>query len=144
MSNLTVNVYSKSPDLLGRLLSNFAHTPFYGEDGRVFASVEGWWYWYTTGSKHDHLMELHGFAAKKAGREYPHVREVTPALLREAYRRKLRDNPHIADMLKEFDGEFEHYYVFNGKKVPADRYLWTAKLWEELRDELRNELHNAR
>ena len=132
-----MNVYSKSPDRLGRLLSNFAHTPFNGENGRVFASVEAWWYWYVTGCKHNHLMGLHGFAAKRAGKEHPRVREVTPALLREAYRRKLRDNPQIADMLRQYDGEFEHYYVYNGKKVSADRHLWTVKLWEELRDELR-------
>jgi predicted NAD-dependent protein-ADP-ribosyltransferase YbiA (DUF1768 family) len=35
-----INVYSKSEDELGSLLSNFAHTPF-EINGVGFASVEG-------------------------------------------------------------------------------------------------------
>ncbi|MEK7570047.1 MAG: hypothetical protein AAB515_01200 [Patescibacteria group bacterium] len=40
MENNTLNVYSKSDDPRGRLLSNFSHHPF-TLDGQNFASVEG-------------------------------------------------------------------------------------------------------
>ena len=39
-----INVFSKSRSKLGRMLSNFAHTPF-TLDGVKFESVESWWYW---------------------------------------------------------------------------------------------------
>lgn len=40
MENNTVNIYSKSDDPRGRLLSNFSHHPFI-LDGQKFESVEG-------------------------------------------------------------------------------------------------------
>ena len=132
-----INVYSKSDSELGRLLSNFANTPFTDDRGRQYASVEGWWYWHVTGQKHPHLCGLHGWQAKQEGKKFPRVQEVTPEILRKVYLRKLRDNPHIRDMLLAYDGEFDHYYVYNGRKVPAPQWLWTAQLWAQVRDELR-------
>lgn len=38
-----INVYSGGATELGRLLTNFAHTPFENEYGK-FESVEGFWY----------------------------------------------------------------------------------------------------
>lgn len=61
-----INVYSKGKTELGRLLSNFSHTPFYGND-ILFNSVEGWWQWFTTGKEYDYLKYLYGFKAKKRG-----------------------------------------------------------------------------
>jgi hypothetical protein len=40
-----INVYSRGNTELGRLLSNFAHTPFSHPEFGEFASVEGFWYW---------------------------------------------------------------------------------------------------
>jgi hypothetical protein len=102
-------------------------------------SVEGWWYWYATGKKHDYLTQLYGFNAKKEGRKYPKVNEITPEILIQVYRVKLDQNPVIKQLLREFDGTFDHYYVYGGKKVPATKWLWTAKLWEQLRDELKQQ-----
>ena len=131
-----INVYSKSDSKLGRLLSNFAHTPFVG-GGRTFASVEAWWYWYTTGKKHGELCGLYGFAAKAAGRKYTQVAAVTPAVLKQVYLLKLAAHPDIREMLlASGDEPFDHFYVYDGVKVPATRWLWTAKLWAEVRAEL--------
>jgi hypothetical protein len=60
-----INIYSKAATQLGRMLSNFYHAAFeYGKYG-YFESVEGFWYYYFTGQKHEHLRTLYGIAAKK-------------------------------------------------------------------------------
>lgn len=135
-----INVYSKSEHPLGRLLSNFAHTPFMGDNGMRFESVEGWWYWYTTGKIHPELAKLYGFRAKQEGKKYSQTKVVTHEILAQVYRAKLRDNPEILTQLLAYSGEFEHYYVFNGNKVPATKWLWTARLWEKIRDEYKTML----
>lgn len=61
-----INIYSKGKTEIGRKLSNFALFPFTCEDGK-FNSIEGYWYWLSC--KDDRLRQLHGFAAKKLGRE---------------------------------------------------------------------------
>ncbi len=132
-----INVYSQSEDELGRLLSNFAHTPFDFEDNH-FESVEAWWYWYSTGKQHHQLKTLYGFNAKHEGKKYQKVSLITPDILIQIYRVKLEQNPYIKQLLIQYDGEFDHYYVYNDKKVPATKWLWTAKLWETVRDEMLN------
>lgn len=131
-----INIYSKSDSELGRLLSNFARTPF-EKNGHRFESVEGWWYWYTTGKQYEHLKSLYGWKAKEEGRKYPRVNEVTPEVLANVYRVKLECNPKVLSMLLGYGGEFDHYYIMQGRKVPADKWLWTAKLWEQIRDEIK-------
>lgn len=62
-----INVYSRGETAVGRWLSNFTRCSLETEDGN-FESIEGYWYWLTT---HDcELRELHGFLAKKVGREF--------------------------------------------------------------------------
>ena len=39
-------------------------------------------------------------------------------------------------MLLNYNGEFDHYYVYGDKKVIPESTVWTAKLWEQIRDEL--------
>jgi len=129
-----INVYSKSESELGRLLSNFAHTPF-KLNGLLFQSVEAWWYWYITGEQHYELARFYGFRAKQEGRKYAQTQHVTPEVLKEVYRAKLQYHPEIAEMLAASTDEFDHYYVFGGKNVPATEWLWTAKLWETIRKE---------
>jgi hypothetical protein len=125
-----INVYSKGRTQLGRLLSNFAETPFWGGEHH-FYSVEAWWYWFTTGKQHDQLKRLSGFAAKKAGRKFNRVKFVTPALLKSVYSAKLEFNTELAEMLADNELPFAHYYVYGGKPV-GNRHAWTAELWSEL------------
>ena len=130
-----INIYSKSDSELGRLLSNFAHTPFV-LNGLKFESVEGWWYWFVTGKKYVKLRKLHGFEAKQFGRQFERVCEVKENDLREAYLSKLTYNPDIKEMLLAYKGRFTHFYVMNGNRVEAKDTLWTAKLWEKIREEI--------
>ena len=128
-----INVYSKGKTKLGKLLSNFAYTPFKGGE-RIFGSVEAWWYWYLTGKQYDHLLPLHGFKAKQEGRKCRRVpdRVITEDMLKQVYERKLICNPYIKPLLDECDLPFEHYYVYGGKVVPS-KFKWTATLWAQLR-----------
>lgn len=62
-----VNVYSKAQTLGGRWASNFTFAPFTHPRHGDFNSVEALWYWLST--RDDRLRALHGFEAKRLGRE---------------------------------------------------------------------------
>lgn len=131
-----INVYSKGATQLGRLLSNFAHTPFTGGN-REFASVEGWWHWYCTGKKFHHLADLYGFKAKQEGKKYERVQVPDRKVLFSVYKRKIECNDNIRRMLVESTLPFTHYYVYGGKVVQTD-WEWTGSLWNEVRDHFRS------
>lgn len=136
-----VNVYSQGRTELGRLLSNFAHTPFTGPDGE-FASVEGYWYW--LGAREhpmrERLRTLSGFAAKKFGRtlrapDWPKGPEFQ-AKIRAALQAKAQQHPRIRKLLGECPLPLAHYYVFNGRVRPAGGE-WILREWGAIRDEVR-------
>lgn len=133
-----INVYSKSTSKLGRLLSNFTHTPFI-VGGKRFESVEAFWYWYMTDA--DAMRFLYGSNAKRVGKMLTKVRDhPSRALLKMVYYVKLRYNPEIQRLLlASGDEEFEHYYMQQGKRFYPEQWGWTAELWAEIREELKNE-----
>lgn len=61
-----INIYSKGKTELGRFLSNFSYSPINTEDGK-FNSIEGYWYWLSTGKKFEKLRVLYGYKAKQVG-----------------------------------------------------------------------------
>lgn len=63
-----VNAYSKGNTELGRWLSNFTKAEFYHPQYGRFTSMEGFWYWCSTGRKHTDLRNLYGYQAKLVGR----------------------------------------------------------------------------
>ena len=63
-----INVWSRGTTDLGRDLSNFAHTPFVHPRYGPFQSVEGFWYWLSTGQKEIKLRHLWGYLAKEEGK----------------------------------------------------------------------------
>lgn len=147
-----VNVYSKSRCLLGRLLSNFAHTPI--ESGGIkFESIESWWY-YTkmvninsnslfpifTDEQMESVSKSIGKEAKKIFRDLYKEDSVTynPTKdeVKEAYILKAESNENVKKLLLENNLPFSHYYMMFDKKVNADDYLWTAELWNEVKEEL--------
>lgn len=132
-----INVYSRGDTTLGRILSNFALTPF-TYLGKTYNSVEGFWYTTTTGKD---FSNLSGVLAKIKGRQAPHkFVHPTEKVLLQVYRSKLRDNPYISKWLLENELPFAHFYVMYGKRVSADKFLWTADLWRKLTDELKAKL----
>jgi len=126
-----INVYSKGNTEIGRLLSNFAHTPFTHPKYGHFESVEGLWYYLSSGCQGEELRELYGFEAKKVGRqimeniqwstvegkERPNeANEEFIEDIKEGIRQKLRENRDILNKLcKTQDLPLVHYYVYYGK-----------------------------
>jgi len=127
-----INVYSKGVTELGRLLSNFAYTPFTGGP-HTFASVEGWWQWYCTGKQHYDLKTLYGIRAKSAGKQYTRTQTPTKEVLFKVYCCKIECNPEIRTMLIQSTLPFTHYYNYGGKIVHT-QWEWTGSLWNEVRD----------
>lgn len=131
-----INIYSKSKTELGRILSNFAHTPFTTVNHGKFASVEGFYYWLKSGMQYDELRNLHGFQAKSVGRKFPIVKnENFDLICKQVIRYKLMQNRQVYDLLKASSLPFTHYYSYSGKIVQADN-KW-ADWWEELRDKIK-------
>lgn len=134
-----INVYSKGKSKLGRMLSNFAHTPF--TFGQVeYASVEAWWYYSNLKamgipeSGLAALAKMHGYEAKKNGQMMierlgvkppPHK----PDELLEIYRTKLDAHPQLRQMLLANTLPFDHYYVDAAGKRKDTFYAWTGLLW---------------
>lgn len=146
-----INVYSKSRSKLGRMLSNFAHTPIKIREDH-FESIESWWYYKKMNNINasalfpiftlEQLSEI----KKKIGKDakeffrslYKYDSESyspTKEELKEAYLQKLIEHPHIEKALFENKLPIAHYYMMFDKKISADSTLWTAQLWEEIRSE---------
>lgn len=126
-----INIFSRGKTKLGRILSNFANTPFEYE-GASFQSVEGALFYYRTGDAR--FINLHGNEAKKLGKELEAIRKETPELLREWYNAKILANPEIIDMLLDNDLPFAHYYLMYGKKI--DKELTSPEIWKDFTNEL--------
>lgn len=119
-----INVYSQGKTELGRLLTNFANTPFVCEDG-AFTSVEGYWYW--LGTREPILRTVHGYKAKQLGKTFTNSvsldADIFRTKIRKAINAKINAHPHIKQLLKESTLPLEHYYVFNGIVKDAG-YKW--------------------
>lgn len=65
--------------------------------------------------------------------------------LKQIYLLKLEQHPHIKPLLLENTLPFAHYYVMKNKttgiyeKVDSKKYLWTADLWREIKNDLTGE-----
>lgn len=119
-----INIYSKGKTEIGRWLSNFSLCPIETDHG-WFKSIEGYWYWQTT--LNDHLRELHGFAAKKLGKESEKVVEIPEEefknRIKKAIDLKLKTRPKdVADI----NLPLQHYYEYGGKRVEAG-YEWITE-----------------
>ena len=143
-----INVFSKSRSKLGRMLSNFAHTPF-TLDGVKFESVESWWYWMKMNNINksvlfpafsdeqlDNIKSLIGKEAKTYFRELYKDDSSSfspePAQLKRAYLQKIEEHPEVKKALLENTLPIDHYYMMFDKKVSAESTMWTAKIWEEI------------
>ena len=141
-----INIYSKGQTDLGRLLSNFAFTPFKHPHHGKFNSIEGFWFW--LGSKpsfqRESLRILSGAPAKSLGQRLERVKfeeDCFRSEIREAIACKTYQHHKIYKALKESNLPFTHYYVYGNKKVSAG-FEWLIDMWEERREILKNEESN--
>ena len=141
-----VNVYSKGRTLLGKRLTHFATYPIDHPRFGRFDNVEGFWWWLSTGGRHDDLRDMSGWKAKHIGKErvdaikkgggetfMPDFREE----IEYANALKLLSHPHILRELLKSTLPLVHYYVYGKPDNPlvraADRSLWTLQLFENVR-----------
>lgn len=138
-----VNAYSRSTLLVGRLLSNFAHTPFEVPEDGAFESVEGYWYWLACEGKpgREQLRALHGWKAKDVGRklrgtDWPTFAGFRDKILKAAAA-KLEAHPDLCRMLAQTgDLPITHYYVYNGVSKQVTGGAWEWKAYERMRSVL--------
>jgi len=113
-----INAYSKARTKVGRLLTNYARSPFKHKTFGEFESMEGFWFWLASGRQYNRLRKLHGYDANQLGRiclENINYEEVVDDRFRtwieEATKAKLRQNTDILQMLVETgDLPIVHYY----------------------------------
>jgi len=136
-----INVYSHGKTELGRLLSNFAHTPFHHPTFGWFESMEGYWYWLGTGMQHDDLRRYWGYEAKRIGKMYeratfPNFEE----LIEEGLYYKLLWHPEIQELIVNSTLPFYHYYTYGGgaKIIMPSNTEWLLDCLEELRFNLKH------
>ncbi len=139
-----INIYSQGKTELGRLLSNFAHTPVLLKDGK-FESLEGYWYWSLSNkdAKSECLRKLYGYEAKKRGRELkipdwptdPTFTIEFKKKFKDAMRAKVEQNSEVRQLLIDSSLPFKHYYVYSGRVIEVKGCQWMLDEWNKLRDD---------
>lgn len=141
-----VNVYSRGRTELGRLLSNFAHTPFVVPLHGRFASVEAYWYWLqcADGPARERLRSLSGFAAKREGRALrsPDCRRANGLEFRRCIARAIREKiwhtPGLAAALAACSLPLTHYYVYADRVITPPENEWVLEAIAYYREKLRS------
>lgn len=111
-----INACSHSSTELGKMLSNFYESPFTHDTLGSFLSVEGFWFYITTGLTHEELRNLSGYEAKAFGEALPRLYPENFAnLLYEALYAKLEQNEHIAEAAIANKLPLYHYYTYHLK-----------------------------
>jgi hypothetical protein len=154
-----INIYSKAKTTLGRLLSNFACTPFeHPLDGR-FSSIEGYWYWLKIQIGHSYdnfppeqelneLRILHGYKAKQHGQDllnkYKNEMSWNAAYekafrvqIKQSFLAKISHSKSLEGMIVVSELPFTHYYCFGSKVIEPKQYNWQVEFWEKLREGLK-------
>jgi hypothetical protein len=135
-----INVYSQGKTMLGAFLSNWTRYSMILEPLGRFESVEGLWYFLSTGD--NRLKSMSGFAAKKLGRSLPKVVTLPDdefkSIIKQAIKIKVASGPQYFNFVNS-TLPFTHYYVFNGKQVDAG-HKWIIEYLEQLRTELKDNL----
>jgi hypothetical protein len=140
-----INVYSKGRTELGRMLSNFYLSPFSCEDGN-FHSIEGYWYWLLCDENvegRDELKILHGYLAKKKGKElcdkdYHTKKDIAfEKKIKKAFVFKVLQNKEIKKEFVNSDLPLIHYYCYGDKVVYNGKSDWLIDYMTKARDVLK-------
>jgi len=127
-----INVYSKGKTKLGRALTNFAAIEFKHPTYGHFKSMEGYYYWISTGMIHDELKKLKGFEAKQFGKTLDVVSvDNFEKLITEGIHCKLTQNQGLQEQLINNDLPLLHYYSYGGKVVLASDHDYQIKYIED-------------
>lgn len=141
-----INIYTKSRTRLGRLASNLSTVTLEHPDYGWFASMEGFWFWLSTGQQYDELKVMKPHAARRLGKTLDRVQmdpkefqyEICKALVAkvcnsQALRQLLRDSGDLPLVHYYFYGKYEKFKVI----VPPG-HDWQMEFWEYMRTHLQN------
>ena len=118
-----INIYSEGKTELGRRLTNFSKNDFEHPVFGWFQSMEAFWYWCSTGYKHEHFRSKWGIDAKRAGQSKPKI--PSPDFkqhLIEGLHCKLAYWPDIYKLLSESTLPLTHYYVLHYSVVATQSF----------------------
>jgi hypothetical protein len=134
-----INMYSKALTSLGRKLSHFTFRPFTHPEFGNFNSLEGFWYWLSTGMQHESLRAQYGFNAKANGRKLQRVSHPNfEKEFRKAALISIMSDPELAHAMMRSNLPFEHFYVSEAGSVTKDhRFDWLIEMYESIRTELK-------
>lgn len=107
-----INAHPTSKIELGKLLSQWAHTPFIHPFYGPFTSIEGFWYWLRSSVRDDKLRYLSGKHAKGYGKVLP--KNFYPEFwedIHAAVWQKIIQNTNISQMLLDTTLPIRQYYV---------------------------------
>jgi hypothetical protein len=125
-----INAYSKSRLELGRMLSNFAHTPFKCVDGS-FQSIEGYWYWL------NELKYVYGFKAKQLGHQLRGNDWSEDVIFQDRIFRacwqKILQNPKFKEKLRASTLPIVHYYEYSGRVIVPKEGQWIWSWYKKAR-----------
>lgn len=126
-----INCYSQASSQLGRDLSNFSSLGFTLPGVGKFASMEGYWHWVSTGKQHDEFLNMNGYEAKMASRNYAKVRSATfEEDICIGIRAKLKQNPELFAALNRTLLPLAHYRYAHQElvDVPGNQQFWLMEL----------------
>lgn len=135
-----INMYSKGITALGKWLSHFTYAPFNHPDLGCFNSIEGLWYYVSTGQKDETLRNMFGYNAKTFGRNLPRVQvEDFEEIIKKGIRAKFEAHPVYKDLFTHSELKLKHYYKYgdSNAKIYDLSHQWYVKFYEELRIEFK-------
>lgn len=141
-----INIYSRAATKLGKQLSNFSYSPFTHPEFGLFNSVEGFWYWLSTGCKHEKLRALYGYDAKKFGSKLERLpRDDFNEQIKKAIRIKIESDPDLFFSFINSDLPFCHYYYWTAKDgssnspkvLEPQSVRWLTEYFLELRADMK-------
>lgn len=135
-----INIWSRGRTKFGRWLSNFAYSPFTHPTYGWFASMEAYYYYIATGSKHEGLRKLFGREAKMVGKTFPRVTvEYFEDIMMEGIEWKALCNPFCLNAVRGNYLRYTHYFYFGQSDTPNIKIIedgkswWLMCGWEEVR-----------
>ncbi|MBN22752.1 MAG: hypothetical protein CL678_15815 [Bdellovibrionaceae bacterium] len=137
-----INIYSKARTKLGYLLSNLTDAQVRHPRLGVFKTLEGLWFYYSTGCVDEIFRVLPGFKAKRYGSTLPRVQQDDfEEVIKEALYCKVIQNPIIAELMLESTLPFEHYYYYgnpkNAKVINVTSNRWVVDELEAIRKQIK-------
>lgn len=138
-----INAYSKSKSALGKRLTNMAGIPVTIPHEGTFETMEGYWYWLSTGCDHEEFRYVDGFNAKKIGKNMPRTQHPDfKDKIRYALWLRFEQNPTLKENLIKSTLPIVHYYAWNDddRTVTYPLFDWVTEELSLLRSIYKGEL----